>query len=270
MENQNRDLETETRPRNVKGRDSRLSDLTIMIVGKVGKFHSFKISSRIFLLAALFLIIYIAVSLFVFDLYFHERRMNIENSKEMGSLQEEIESVKSELHKSRQHLALLRETIYELKASREETAATEQPEENIYESPEKSPAEEEKDSAPEISVEISDLAFFKKEDALTVEFNLVNMLDEDKPASGYVHIIAINRETNPHRVWAYPRCRLLNELPVDYKRGQRFYIKRFKAIKGVYPLENQDITPSSIKVLVYDPSGSIIFQKEFEVKNASR
>lgn len=269
-------MEARTRLRPVKGQDSRLSDLTIMIVGKVGKFRSFKISSRMFLFACLFLAIYIGTSIFVFNRYFHELRMNRDSTGRLEQVQDEIKVVKKDLHKSKQHLVILKKTIHDLKALREgppkpaikkaepPKSRSILPEKKPHEKAGHAPAEMEE----EIEVEIRDLVFGKKEKTLTVSFNLVNMNDEGRPASGYVHMIAMNKDSVPPRVWPYPRSDLQNGAPVDYKRGQLFFIKRFKVIRGVYLLKSQDVSPSSMKVLIYNRSGSLVIQKEFKVKKA--
>ena len=104
---------------------------------------------------------------------------------------------------------------------------------------------------------------------LKVNFKLVNIHQDESPVSGYVHIIAINKDADPPQLWTYPKVALRDGFPVDYKRGQLFFIKRFKTIRGEYSLDSEAECLSSVKVVVYDHPGTLIFQKEFEVKNAS-
>ena len=103
---------------------------------------------------------------------------------------------------------------------------------------------------------------------MTVVFNLVNVHEDKKSVNGYVHMIAMNKESDPPQLWTYPKVALRNGIPIDYRRGQLFLIKRFKTIRGEYFFSSSKEFPSSMKVLVYDQSGKVILQKEFEVENA--
>ena len=139
MEDQERDMATPANgPRQVKGKTPRSSDLTVMILGRVGKSRSFKISSRIFFWACLFFAAYIITSVLVFNGFFSELRSNRNQQDLLDQLQQEIKGAKKELNISKQHLDLLEQAIYDLTASREKHAETFVPENSTPEKPEPS------------------------------------------------------------------------------------------------------------------------------------
>ena len=277
MEDQERDMASPANgAQQVKGKTSRPSDLTVMILGKVGKFRSFKISSRIFFWACLFFAAYIITSVLVFNGYFSELRSNRSQQALLDQLQRDIKDTKKELHISKQHLVLLENAVYDMSASREKTANTSVPETASPKKPEpavETTAVEKIEKASQAPVydivDIKDLDIQREEKMLKVNFKLVNMHQGEAPVSGYIHIIAMNKDTKPPQLWAYPKGILRNGLPVNYKRGQLFFIKRFKTIRGEYSLNSESEYPSAVKVIVYDEPGTLIFQKEFEVENAS-
>lgn len=277
MEDQERDVASPANgAHKLKGKTSRPSDLTVMILGKVGKSRSFKISSRIFFWACLFFVAYIITSVLVFNGYFSELRSKRSQQGFLDQLQREIKDTKKELHISKQHLVLLEKAVYEMSASLEKPAKTAIPETTV---PKKSKPEvetaftEKIEKASQASVydivDIKDLETRREETMLKVNFKLVNVHQDESPVSGYVHIIAMNKDAHPPQLWTYPKVTLKNGLPVNYKRGQLFFIKRFKTIRGEYYIDSETEYPSAVKVVVYDHPGTLIFQKEFEVKNAS-
>jgi hypothetical protein len=247
-----------------------------MILGKVGKSRSFKISSRIFFWACLFFIVYIITSVLVFNGYFGALRSNRSQQALLDQLQQEIKDTKKELHISKQHLVLLEKAVYDMSASLEQPAKTTAVPENA--APEKpAPAVEagpvektQKSSQAPVRdrVDIKDLEIQREDTILKVNFKLVNINQDEVPVSGYVHIVAMNKDADPPQSMTYPKVALKDGLPVDYKRGQLFFIKRFKTIRGEYSINSKTESPSTVKVIVYDHPGTLIFQKEFEVGKA--
>jgi hypothetical protein len=276
MEDQERDVASPANgAHQVKGKTPRPSDLTVMILGKVGKSRSFKISSRIFFWACLFFAAYIITSVLVFNGYFSELRSNRSQQALLDQLQQEIKDTKKGLHISKQHLILLEEAVYEMSAGREkpakmtmpETAAPKKAESSVEAAPVERIEKTSDVQVPDI-VDIKDLEIRREETMLKINFKLVNIHQDEAPVSGYVYVIAMNKDNEPPYLWTYPKVALKNGLPVDYKRGQLFFIKRFKTIRGEYSINSETEYPSAVKVIVYDHPGTLIFQKEFEVEKA--
>ena len=261
-------------PKPVKGKKPHPSELTVIIVGKVGKSRRFRISSRMVTFAAVFLCLYILASILVFNAYFAELRAGKAQSALMGRLQRDINETKKALLQSREHLALLEEAVYDMRGSKEEPVKAPSQVPAAWHSegpaPAKGRSEEKAEKRNEQAlVGIRDFVFQKEEGKLTVSFKLVNRGDESNPISGFVHMIGVNRRYDPPVFLPYPRVRLKGDVPVEPQKGQLFFIKRFKTIRGEYPLDPQRGGPSAIRVLVYDHPGHLLFEKEFEVKNGS-
>jgi hypothetical protein len=274
LEDQKRDVAPRSsKDKTVKRKPSRASYLTIMIVANLGKVRSFRISSRFLTWSFLFFVFYIIVSIIIINDYFEKRWTNNALTEKLESLQYEIEGTKKELYRSKQHLALLESHIYPQEIGIEEEAKlppdTEVQEENTDRSAGDSFPKNVTEDTRETMVDIEDLQIKRDNNKLTVFFNLVNVHEGDESANGYVHIIAMNKESDPPQLWTYPKVALRNGIPIDYRRGQLFLIKRFKTIRGEYFFSSSTEFPSSIKVLIFDQSGKLLLQKEFEVENVS-
>ena len=122
---------------------------------------------------------------------------------------------------------------------------------------------------PSDSVDIADMVIQREGSRLVVNFKLVNMHPEETAVGGYVHIIAINRQSDPPKEWSYPQEKLEDGKPANYRAGQIFLIHRFKQIQGKFNLGSSAESPSLIRFLVYDQPGALILEKDFEVRHAA-
>jgi len=247
--------------------------LTVMIVKSVGKVRSFKVSSRILLWSSLFFALYLIASVIIFNKYFDELRLKKQLSGQLERLAHGIEETKSALFRSQQDLALLQDYIHNLQRSKVENAGPARAEEAIQSN---APPIVESDSGEKVEkefqetlVEIKDLSVRKQGTKVTVSFALVNVHWDRMPVSGYVHIIATNKASDPPQLWAFPKVALRNGIPINYRGGQAFKIKRFKTVRGRYFLNTTSEFPSSLKVLVYSQSGNLVLEREFQVNKAS-
>jgi len=257
-----------------KTKSKRESELTIMIVGKVGKIRSFKVSPGLLFWASLIMFIYLVISILIINDYLEKSRSNNALSDRLKALQNEVYTSKRELYRSKQRLALLENPAHPPKTGDEkETIPLGAPEKAEREKVEKAledrPVEEFDNVTQKTLVDVKDLSIREEKSKLMIAFNLINVNEDNDPVNGYVHIIALNNQTPPSQLWSYPKVALKNGFPVNYKRGQPFVIRRFKTIKGKQPLDIESEPPSSIKILVYDQSGNLLLQKEFEVENAT-
>lgn len=274
MEDQKRDVASPSiKDKTVKRKPSRSSDLTVMIVANLRKVRSFKISSRFLTWSVLFFVFYIVVSILVINDYFEKRWTINALTKHLETLQSEIERTRKEFYKFKQHLTLLQSQIHSQEIGTEEemkpSVDTEAQEENTDLSADENFSKNVMEDSQETPVDIEDLEIKKANNNLTVFFNLINIHEGNKSVNGYVHIIAIDKKSDPPQLWTYPKVALRNGIPVDYKRGQPFLIKRFKTIRGEYFLNSSAEFPSLIRILVYNKSGKLLLQKEFEVENIS-
>jgi hypothetical protein len=266
----------------IKRKFSQADYLTMMIVGKKGNVRTFRVSFRFLFWTSVLLALYILASIFIFCEYLDERRINSAHLTEFKSLQHEIKETKRTLDRSKHHLALLKNSIQDIGIQRKVPAESVSPAETAdsqsapseverksIEKKEIQPVEKVESIPQEQFVDIKDLAIKKEGKKLTIRFKLVNMYKDKRPIDGYVHIIAFGKNSDPPLFLAFPEVALKDGIPVEFKRGQPFFIKRFKTIRGKYLLDTGTGSVSSIKVLVYNKSGTVIFQKEFEVENIS-
>jgi hypothetical protein len=257
-----------------KTTSSHSSHLTIMILRGVGKPISFKVSPVIVICTSLFLISYMITSIIIFKYYFDERRTNREQASEIERLQHESDEAQRALYRSGQHLALLEDHIKDLREGREKQekprGAGNVPQPVNQEKatpPAVTAAVEEADKAfQETRAGINDPTVMHDDTSLTVSFKLVNLGTGVEPLSGYVHIIALKKDPNPPQPWPNPKAVLKNGIPLDYRQGRHFSIKRYKTIRGEYFFDSKAETPSAVKVLVYDESGELILEKQLDVK----
>jgi hypothetical protein len=111
---------------------------------------------------------------------------------------------------------------------------------------------------------------FRKEGAkLTVRFDITNADQNERLLRGYVHVIAVDQDSEPPQLWTFPKVALREGVPINYRRGQLFIIKRFRKIEGEYFFDSASDSPSLLRVLVYSQSGQLILTKEFEIQNAT-
>jgi hypothetical protein len=258
-----------------KGR--RPSDFYIMISKGIGKIRSFSLSSHILYMSALFFVVYIIASIFVFHGYFDKLREAEDQSQKIQRLTKQLESTRMALYRSKQRLVLYEGHGQQDKTSDEsspsplgnaETTAHDSNLAGSFEPAEGSEPQSESQSV-EAKVEIQDPAIQREEERLTVSFKIAKTDESEEPLRGYIHIIATDKEADPPQYWTYPKVELRDGLPIDYKRGLLFIIKHFRTIKGEYLLDSNTASPLLLKILVYNQTGQLMIQKEFEVNNMS-
>ena len=115
MEDQKGNMASHSRKgHSVNSRARRSSDLTMMIIGRAGKFRSFETSSRFLFLSLLFFALYILFSLLVFNGYFEQLRANKAQSGLLERLKQEVNDAKRALDQAEHHTALLEEALSDL------------------------------------------------------------------------------------------------------------------------------------------------------------
>lgn len=273
MEDQERGMETiEPRLPPVKKSPRRENRLHIMIMGRVGSVRSFKISTRILFWTALFLLLYISFSIMIINRYFDLRYAHQRETKNVSRLEKENARTHKSLLRSRQHVTLLKEYIEYLEKPSKRPAqivAEEKPKASETQLPPEKSAPEKKpemvEARPSNIVNVTDLVIEIEGTWMTVDFKLVNTQPGETAIGGYIHMIAKNMSATPPQSWTYPQAKLVNGFPENFRRGQLFLIQRFKPVQGKFSFPAGADPPSIIQVLVYDQSGIIIFDKDFEV-----
>jgi len=233
----------------VKGRAKGDERLTIMIFKRAGKLRKMEISPRLFLGASLFLLLYIVATIFLTNAYFRVSRTAKVQASTIATLTGELAQTRETLERSRQHIALLNEYMKEEKEQTPEPMST---------------VDYTESSFPKV-VDINDLKVKRDRSELQVNFKIVNVQPEEEPIGGYIFVLASVKGVEKSEVWVYPSASLKNGIPIDYKRGHRFFIQRFKTVMGNYTLNKEIDDPLILEIQVYDRNGELILKKVLEV-----
>lgn len=255
MENQKRDMGPDSKGKKEIARPSKNKDrLTIMIFKEVGKVKTFRISPRVLLSAFMLLIFYIVATIFVTNAYlayfYPFRSIGIDKiqAEKIVKLSRELTKTTKSLAKSEQHIALLEDYIEEDKEQSSEPVST-----SDY-----------TESSSPILVEIEDLKVKRDRSTIDVTFRIVNKQLNEEPIGGYIFMLASIRDSDRSEVWVYPSSPLKDRLPINYRRGQRFFIQRFKSISSKYTLSRSTDKPLILEILVYNRDGELILKKVLE------
>jgi hypothetical protein len=262
--------------------------LTIMIIRSLGRVRSFKISPVIVFCATLFLILYIPFSVLIINNYVGLYRANRTQSTKVDKLKNEVIKGQKDLGRVRQHVALLEDYIRHFEEPQGQKKEKRPPPENadakeksaprkveiireptVLSDVESTPSDSEEEVKPIGAVDIKEMMIQKEGAKMNVEFKLVNLNPGETAVGGYIHMIAMGNDPNPPPEWTFPRVQLEEGIPVNFRRGQLFLIQRFKPVHGRFFLAPDSEPPTALKVLVYDQSGLLILEREFEVSHVS-
>ncbi len=221
-----------------------------MIFKEVGKVRRFVISSRFILLASLFLLFYIVATIYIANKYFDTRRRYKVQEDKIAELSRDLIKTKKSLERKEQHIALLDDYINEGKELSQEPG----PPVNYTES-----------ASPKI-VDIDEIKVKRDISMINVTFRVVNrQSDREEPIGGYIFVLASVKDSDQSEVWVYPSSPLKDGLPVNYRKGLRFLIQRFKTISSQYTLSRSINEPIVLRILVYNRDGILILKKVVEV-----
>jgi len=234
-----------------------------MVMGKTGKVRSFGISRRLLFWAALFLLAYLPLSVLAINRYLELRRSHLVQAETVTLLEKDLEDHRKALVRSNQHAAFLQDYVRHLEQTSEQVMESSKPEKPAAKRAESGSGE--KAPKGQDLVTIEELAIQKQGSRMLVSFRLVNMQPGDSTVGGYLHILARGKQSDSLKEWAYPQGKVVNGFPENYRNGQVFTIQKFKPIQGRFNLGQSLESPSSVRVLIYDQSGAIILQKDFEV-----
>ena len=221
-----------------------------MIFKEAGKVRRFVISSRLILLASLFLLFYIVTTIYIANKYFDTRRRYKVQADKIAELSRDLIKTKKSLERKEQHIALLDDYINEGKELSQEPG----PPVNYTES-----------ASPKI-VDIDEIKVKRDISMINVTFRIVNrQSDREGPIGGYIFVLASVKDSDQSEVWVYPSTPLKDGLPVNYRKGVRFLIQRFKTIRSQHTLSRSINEAIVLKILVYDRSGILILKKVVEM-----
>ncbi|MFC1868609.1 hypothetical protein ACFL0H_10810 [Thermodesulfobacteriota bacterium] len=256
-------------------------DLTVMVIRSVGKIRSFKVSRRLLFLALIFFLAYIIISLYHINSFWDLRYKYRIQLKKLELLEDDLAKNRKRLLQTRQHVAILEDYVQSVQEiGAQESVQVARKKERVPEEIKKAKAEvidkkedvreDEQEEGKRLKVVgIAEIVIRKENSGMRVNFRLVNMQPGETAMEGYIHIIAMDKKNDFPPEWNYANDKLKNGLPLNFRRGQPFLIQRFKPYHRTFNLSSNFELPSAIKVLVYDRSGALVLEKEFEVSNVS-
>lgn len=261
-------------------RDGVAKRWTIMVMGRVGKVRSFKVAPGVLFWSLVFLLVYLPVSVLVINQWVDLRRQVRSQAAEIERLELELARAERSRFKFEQHVALLEGYIASMESrgsgseteSQSEPEPAREPEASVQEGPaEIRPAEAPQAPPTPVQglVDVEEMSSEQDGEAFAVTFNLVNITEGTDPVSGYVHILAGGREDGSTWWKVYPRGRVSKGLPESYRAGQPFIIQRFKPIQGRFDVRDGGGAPETIRIVVYDEAGRLIYHRDFEPGHAS-
>ena len=257
----------------IKDKPHKEDPITIMFMRSVGKVRSFKIAPLFLYLGAVFILLNISATIYFGNRFFDLRHTRALQTEKMEKLEAEASKNMKTINRNKQHMAILEEYIRNLESPTEgETSA----DTSIFlqqRSTEPNPPTVAEHGMPEDTstqvVDIKDVVIKKEGSELKVNFRVVNLRELDNPIGGYIHMIAVGKDGYSPSAWTFPNEKLRDGVPEDFRRGQLFLIQRFKPIEGNFYLSEYADPPSAIKVLVYNQTGTLLLEKEFEVGDGS-
>ena len=242
--------------------------LTVMIIRRLGSVLSFKISPRVVVSATIFFFTYIVISIIIINKYADLRFTNAELDQVLARKQRELEQGLESFRDAKHRIAVLKKETDRIEKQREHQEHTDKEEESSLEiatgGSVESQEEEQLERISEGHVDIRDLVFARDDSTAAVRFRLVNIAKGDDPVEGYVHLIAADSSERPRRIWVFPQQVLRHGVPLNYRKGRRFRIRRFGPIKGEFELSPEGVAPVALRVIVYDRAGQVIFDKRYE------
>ena len=276
MEDQKRGVDSSEKGKLNQARNSHHSkSINIMFMRRVGKIRSFKISTWIVFSILLFLVFYLPVSILIINDYINLRLDNRTYTQQINKLESELANTRKELWNADQRLTLLNTLIEDMKRPeiKKSNSVTEAPKEVVDEPRARNttvPKENNKETKVEGSkVDVRDMVITGTEARIDINFKLVNANPGADAVEGYIHLMVMADGEQIPADWIYPKRKFENGFPVDYKRGLPFFIERFKPYKHEFQLESGQPTPTKVRILVYDKSGSIILDEDFGINNDS-
>ena len=237
--------------------------LTVMVMGKVGKVRSFRLSRRLLFWALLFFAAYLPFSVYLVNRHFDLSHRNRDRQNKIELLEKDLTRSAQALSRSREHILFLEDYIFQMENRDERTSQPAKPQAKKAEEVAATPPDAKVREKEQAIVSVENLVMEKQEGALGVHFKIVNLLPGEAPVGGYVHLAAKGEGGTVRPEWTYPQVNRVEGLPESFRRGQMFLIQRFKPMEGKLPVGLGPDAPTLLEILVYDQAGGIMLQKEY-------
>jgi len=114
-------------------------------------------------------------------------------------------------------------------------------------------------------VELREYKITRNENNVVVNFDIVNMLEQDKILSGYIFTVLKNENLAQSQWVISPYSGIVNGKPATPSQGQYFSIARFKPVTIKFPGKLDLKKFNRAEVFVYLESSELILKKGFNI-----
>ncbi|MCF8127310.1 MAG: hypothetical protein K9N10_02250 [Deltaproteobacteria bacterium] len=236
-----------------KGRAPELDNITVIASKGLGRVWHFNINFFLLLGILTLLLLYLAFSFMLLFWYFGEHHQK----NVLLKLERDFRETQKALYQAKQRLKFLENYIDPSKIPAESPKQT-----------------EESQSASAVNnmpmgsgmqasvVRIKELKIDRRGTSLSVNFKLARASSGRSPIRGHIFVIAVDRSTNPPRLWPSPKADFENGSPVNPNKGQAYKIRNFRRIRVRWSFPSAEKTPSELRILVYDQSGGLLLKED--------
>ncbi len=249
------------------GKSPELKTLNVLASKGLGPVWHFNINFWLFLAILAALAIYILFSFFLVAQFFGDRQQKDLLTK----LEKDFHATQKALYQAKQRLKFLEDYIDPSKIPTEGTKVAGSAESLTAQDKASIVRNDEFSKGPGPGTEnavftIKDMDMNMGGSSLSVSFKLARTAPGGSPARGYVFIIAVDRSTDPPRVWPSPKAEMENGMPANPKKGQAYKIRNFRRIRTRWNFKSSDSIPSEIRIVVYDRSGGLLLNEKYHIK----
>jgi hypothetical protein len=242
-----------------------LKNITVIASKGLGRVWHFNINFFILLGILALLALYLAFSFMLLFSYFDEHHQ--ENV--LLKLEKDFRETEKALYQAKQRLKFLENYIDPSKIPAEPPKQNEKSQSPSADTnlPMGTDREITTTSVMQASVvRIKELKIDHRGTSLSVNFKLARSSSGRSPIRGYIFVIAVDRSTDPPRLWPSPKADFENGSPVNPNKGQAYKIRNFRRIRVRWSFPSAEKTPSELRILVYDQSGGLLLKEDYPLE----
>jgi len=248
-----------------KGRAPELDNITVIASKGLGRVWHFNINFFLLLGILTLLVLYLAFSFMLLFWYFGEHHQKNVLSK----LERDFRETQKALYQAKQRLKFLENYIDPSKIPAESPEPTEKSQSPSADNTMPMGSDRKVTTASGMQasvVRIKELKIDRRGTGLSVNFKLARASAGRSPVRGHIFVIAVDRSTDPPRLWPSPKADFENGSPVNPNKGQAYKIRNFRRIRVRWSFPSAEKTPSELRILVYDQSGGLLLKEDYPLE----
>ncbi len=105
---------------------------------------------------------------------------------------------------------------------------------------------------------VDDTEFDRKEDSLSIKFNIINQTKDSVKLSGYIHILM----SSTSKILLYPTKEIASEdMLISYNQGESFAFSRLRHVTAKFDLTGFNEHKVLFKILIFSRTGDLLYKK---------